>query len=327
MTERFPVSVVIPVRNEARTIETLLGSLLDQTRQADETIIVDGGSTDGTVEAVERLRAAGYPIKLARTAHSYPGEGRNIGVMAASHEVIAFTDGGIRLDARWLEKLCEALERDSSLDVVYGTYEPIVDTFFKECAALAYVPAPVERNGCRIRGPSLVSSLVKKTVWRAVGGFRPYRAAEDLIFMGAVEQTGFSVGYAPDAVAHWQIAPGWKTTFRRFAVYSRHNLIAGQAHHWHFGLARMYGPAFLFLVLGVMHSGWWLLIPIGGFLARVVITAYRKRDAFPFRDTFRPKRLVYLGALLLLLDTATARGAFEWLWKDSSKRRHERSGR
>ena len=307
------VSVVIPVRDEELTIGDLLDSLAGQTRAPDEVVVADGGSRDRTPEIVEEYARKDGRIRLIRTRGAYPGEGRNLGVRAASHDMISFTDAGIRLDRSWIEKLCEPMEKDPSVDVVYGSYEPAADTFFKECAALAYVPAPVERGSGRIRGPSIASSLMKRSVWEAVGGFPPYRAAEDLIFMESVEKGGFRIAYAPGAVAYWQLPDGWRSTFRRFATYSHENLVAGRGRYWHAGVARMYGVALAFAVLGALHASWWWLVPLGGFVARVLTTAAGKRQAFAFTDVFRPARLLVLAGLILLLDAATLFGAATWM--------------
>lgn len=318
-----PVSLIVPVRNEEHTINVLLESILNQTRRPDEVIIVDGHSTDRTCAVVEDSIRAGCPVKLVRADRANPGEGRNIGVRAASHETIAFTDAGVRLDSRWLEKLGEPLEQDPSVDVVYGTYEPVLDSFFRECAALAYVPPLVVRNGGRIRGPSVVSSLMKKSVWEAVGGFRPYRAAEDLIFMEEVAKRGLRTAYARDAVAYWQIVPDWCSMFRKFSLYSYHNLLAGRARHWHYGVARLYGAVFVFVGLGAMYTAWsWLILP-AAHVARIVKTAFVKRHSFAFRDVFRLKRLLYVGLCLLVLDAATTWGALIWLFKRASGVRWE----
>ena len=315
----FGACIVIPVLNEETTIRDLVASVLTQTRPADEVLIVDGGSTDRTCAIVEELSDRG-PVRLIRAGRAYPGEGRNLGAREAAHEVVAFTDAGVRLDDRWLEELCRPLEQDPSIEVVYGTYEPVLDSFFKECAALAFVPAPIFRQGQRIRGPSVASCLIRKSVWKSVGGFPPYRAAEDLIFMDALERRGCSIAYASRAVAHWHIVPGWRAMFGRFATYSEHNLRAGWGRYWHLGVAKMYAAAALIALLAVTHSIWWLIVPMGGFAARVWLTAFRKRAAFGFTDVFRLKRLLYLAGLLLMMDGATMWGALRWVTGGSEKR-------
>jgi glycosyltransferase involved in cell wall biosynthesis len=310
------VSVVVPVRDEEGTIAALLDSLLAQIRRPEEIVTVDGGSRDRTVEIIEEYARKDPRIRLVRTTGAFPGEGRNLGVQASCHDVIAFTDAGIRLDSRWLEKLCEPMERDPSVDVVYGHLEPITDTFFTECAALAYVAAPTQHAGTWIRAPFIVSSIMKRAVWERVGGFPPFRASEDLIFMDTIEQGNFKIAYAPGAVVYWRIASDWTGTFRRFASYSRHNLLAGRARYWHYGVARLYGAAAVFFALAVVHSPLWAMVPFVGLIWRALNIAYRKREAFAFRDVFRPKRLLYLTGLLVLIDAATVWGFCLWVWKD-----------
>ena len=168
----------------------------------------------------------------------------------------------------------------------------------------------------RIRAPFLPSSLMRRGVWAQVGGFPPFRAGEDLIFMEAIERAGCRIAYAPDAVARWELAPTWRATFRRFASYSRHNLVAGRARQWHYGVTRLYGLAGACLGLAVLHDPLWALVPLAGVAARTGRIVYRKRDGFAFQDVFRPRRLAFVTALLLLLDAATAWGAIVWAWRD-----------
>lgn len=303
------ISVVIPVRDEEKSIGNLLDSLLSQTTPPDEIVIVDAGSVDGTRTIVADYASRNESIRLIPSYPVHPGEARNTGVRQARHDILAFTDAGIRLEPHWLEKLSEPLARDPSIDVVYGTYEPLTDSFFKECAALTYVPALTRSNGAVFRGPSIASSLMRKSVWKAVGGFPPYRASEDLIFMEAIERNGFKIAYAPEAVAHWQMASDWKGTFKRFTVYSYHNLLARRGRYWHKGVLRQYLLALVFLALAFFHHSLWLSVPVAGFVARVGRTLWRKRKSFRIPHPLHPRRWVTVGLILLLIDAATFSGA------------------
>src|ERR1051326_7758598 len=80
------------------------------------------------------------------------GRGRNLGAAAAKFDWLAFTDAGIRLDRDWLEELITRAEQDKTIDVVYGAWEPVTDTFFKKCAAIAYVPPPVVMSDGAVTG-------------------------------------------------------------------------------------------------------------------------------------------------------------------------------
>src|SRR5438046_10331836 len=64
MSTEEEVTVYIAVLNESETIEQPLDSLVDQTRHPDEILIVDGGSTDGTVEIVQRFSERYRSIRL-----------------------------------------------------------------------------------------------------------------------------------------------------------------------------------------------------------------------------------------------------------------------
>src|ERR1044071_3128651 len=153
------VSVVVPVRDEEDSIRELLDSLLNQTRPPDEIVITDGGSTDATPQIIDEYIRNGAPVRLIRAGAALPGRGRNLGAAQASHEWIGFTDAGIRLANNLLETPRAQPEQDKSIDVVYGSWQPVTDTFFKQCAAIAYVPPPTTRDGVLIRPRFIASPL------------------------------------------------------------------------------------------------------------------------------------------------------------------------
>lgn len=312
------VSVVVPAKNEEASIAALLDSLLRQSRPAREIIVVDAGSVDRTAQIVREYRSAAIPVRLIAIGPAFPGIARNVGVEAAASEYIAFTDAGIQLGEHWLEKLCAALDQDRNsiaphFDVVFGSYEPVISTFLDQCTATAYVPARSEEPGKEIRGPVIASCLIRRSVIDAAGGFTPYRAAEDLIFFERIRRREWSVAYAPAAVAHWEMASGWTSTYRRFTLYSYHNLIAGRARYWHHGVARFYALAVPFLILGCVNRSAWLAVPLFGACGRVVLTLWRKRKEH-WGAAFNPLRWITVGVVLLLLDAATFSGAAGWAW-------------
>ena len=226
------ITVVIPVRNEEESLPVLLDSLLGQTRRPDEIVITDGGSTDRTPQIIEEYIERGAPIRLVRAEMALPGRGRNLGAQCASSEWLAFTDGGMLVAPDWLAGLAERGERDD-VDIVYGAVEPIIDTLFKECAAIAYVSPPKEINGKYHRPSSVASALIRRSVWQAVGGFPEHlRSAEDLLFMNKVSDAKFRTVFAPNAKVYWTPQPTFWLTFKRFFIYSRHNLKAGLARQW-----------------------------------------------------------------------------------------------
>jgi glycosyltransferase involved in cell wall biosynthesis len=88
MQPAVKVSLVATVRDAAPFIGEFLASLEAQTRPPDEVVIVDGGSTDGTAEI---LRQASL-VTLLEEPGANIARGRNVGIRAAAHEVIAVSD-------------------------------------------------------------------------------------------------------------------------------------------------------------------------------------------------------------------------------------------
>jgi glycosyltransferase involved in cell wall biosynthesis len=302
------VSLVVPVKNEAESIECLMASVAGQTRRPDELIVVDGGSEDGTPEIVEEWLKRRYLSnwgRVVRVEEATPGKGRNIGIANAKYDWIAFTDAGIRVEESWLERLIEVAERDDQIDVVYGNFEPEAGTFFERCSALAYVAPKRLRAGQWVRGPMIFSSLIRREVWEGVGGFPDLRAAEDLIFMEGVERKGYKIAWASQAVAWWQMPPTFRGAFRRFALYSLHNVRIGRQYDWHYGVAWQYAVWITFVILGFALSGWFWLAPLIGYSVRVAKSVWARRDGRGLLWAMNPAQFAMVAAILLTVDAAT----------------------
>lgn len=316
---RLPVSLVIPVRDEEATVDSLLASIGAQTQPVDEVIFVDSGSSDRTLARLRDASLGNTPIRVIESGAGSPGKGRNIGIAAATNEWVALTDAGIKLEPRWLEELVEVVLRNPDVDVVYGNYEPVVDTFFERNAALVYVPAKQERAGAKMRGPSIASCLMRREVWQAVGGFPDLRAAEDLMFMEQVERR-FKIGWAPRATVWWQLRPSLLSTFRKFVLYSRHNVIAGRQKYWHYGIARQYILASLVALVALVTGIWWLLLAIPlGLLLRVFKSIWSRRETLSVAGLINPLRWVHVMIITLAIDLATFVGWIQAYLPDAGR--------
>src|SRR5688572_8539061 len=300
------VSLVIPVKDEEATVDVLLASIGAQTRPVDEIVFVDSGSSDRTVELLRNASIGNAPVRVIESGPGSPGKGRNIGIAAARNEWVALTDAGIKLDPHWVAELVEVVQHKPDVDVVYGNYEPVVDTFFARNAALVYVPAKQERAGGKMRGPSIASCLMRREVWQAVGGFPDLRAAEDLMFMEQVERRRFKIGWAPRATVWWQLRPSLLSTFRRFVLYSRHNVLAGRQKYWHYGIARQYVLALIVALVALFSGMWWLLLAIPlGLLLRVFKSIWTRRETLSVLGLINPLRWVHVLIITLAIDLAT----------------------
>ncbi|PYS29091.1 MAG: hypothetical protein DMF75_17840 [Acidobacteria bacterium] len=81
---KIEVSLVIPVRDEAASIEKLLASIAAQTRKPDELVIVDGGSKDGTLKILHEARVNNPKLRVIEASKASAGLGRNIGIANAN---------------------------------------------------------------------------------------------------------------------------------------------------------------------------------------------------------------------------------------------------
>jgi glycosyltransferase involved in cell wall biosynthesis len=100
MKTAFSISVVIPTHNRCVLLERAIGSVLGQTRPADEIIIIDDGSTDGTGELVQKK----YPaLVYFYQENKGISSARNAGIEKARGEWIAFLDS----DDTWLPRKLE----------------------------------------------------------------------------------------------------------------------------------------------------------------------------------------------------------------------------
>jgi len=161
------VSIIITVKNEENSITRLLDSLKAQTRQPDEIVIVDGGSTDRTVEIIRSYYDA-LPIKLLVKPGANISQGRNEAIRAASGEIIASTDAGVRLVPNWLESLLRPFEEGAA--VVSGFFLPDVEGAFETAMGATVLPDLSDINPQKFL-PSSRSVAFTKEAWEKVGGY------------------------------------------------------------------------------------------------------------------------------------------------------------
>ncbi len=313
------VSLIIPVKDEEGSIGALLDSVKAQTRPPDEIVITDGGSRDRTVAIIESYRGRGEPIRLIAAGRAYPGKARNLAIESSRYDWIAMTDAGMRLDRQWLAELLRPFGNGDSVDVVYGTYEPVTDSFFKECLALVFIPASEVRGGRRMRSRSVASCALKKTVWAAVGGFPDLRAAEDRIFMERIEEKGFRIGFSPDAKVFWSIPHDLRSVFRRFSLYAFHDLKAGRFGDWHLPVFIMYLAGGLACLAGMAASPVWYILLACGIAARAAGLIVEKSREKKFSFGFVITRLWLVAALMIWIDLAMFYGTAQFLIRGFSK--------
>ena len=114
-TIAMKISVVIPAYNAEKWVGRAIESVLKQTRQADEILVVDDGSVDGTAEVA---RSFGDKVRLIQQENAGVSVARNAGINAAVGDWIAFLDSDDEWFYTYLQKQVELLGRN--LDLVWS---------------------------------------------------------------------------------------------------------------------------------------------------------------------------------------------------------------
>jgi len=210
------VSVVIPVYNGERFLADAIQSVLDQSYQDYEVIVVDDGSTDGSAEVAQRF---GEAVRYVHQANSGVCKARNTGIAVAQGTYIAFLDQ----DDLWLpDKL--------ATQVAYLDSHPEVGAVYCQCQVMEvmgnaelrsdhmrnlrqrfyYYSESVKDNVVGImRGPYLLmtSTMFRTKVLRSIGGF-------DEAFIGAGYEDGDMtlrvnevalIAYIPETLARYRV--------------------------------------------------------------------------------------------------------------------------
>ena len=293
------VSLIMTARNEAASIEAFLDGLAAQTRPPDETVIVEGGSDDGTVEAIQRRIAAGAPIRLIVEPGANISRGRNIAIDAADGPIIAATDAGCRLEPDWLERLTRPLIDDPALDVSGGFYAIDAHNHFEEVSGLLTLPGQLTPVDPKTFLPSTRSVAFRKSAWERAGGFPEWLyAAEDTLFDLKLKSLACRFAFVPDAKVHWRPYGTWRKfarAFYRYGVGSGRTVTFCGGYHY---TTRHHLIGLLLIALGCLR--WWGWIALGlwvlyGFFATILPTARQVS-----RHTGRPSSAVLAAALIEL---------------------------
>ncbi len=220
-TTKRLVSVVVPVRNGAPQIARCLQALLNQTLRPCEIIVVDGHSTDSTVEI-----ARAFPVTVLYEDHRTVGGARQVGVERARGDYVAFTDADCIPRKDWLENLVR--EFDGDIVGVGGGIQNIGKGLWEESIALALdtflgsansVQDRVLKEKQIVKSISGCNCIYQKKDIVAVGGFDVRLSInEDTELNSRLQQLGTLV-YTPNAIVHHHQGRGLGEFVRRMHFF------------------------------------------------------------------------------------------------------------
>lgn len=223
------VTIVTPSYNQGSFIEETIDSVLAQNIPHLEYIVMDGGSTDNTVDIIRK-----YERHLTYW-QSKPNEGQATSIKAGfargSGEILGWINSDDLYERGVLSKMAELFEADLSAKLAYGDYsllypdgrlvpKPKISFDFEMCLySYLMIPQP--------------SSFWRRTVWDAVGGVNPkYHFAFDYDFFlrAASHLAGepSAIRHVSDLWSRFRVHPSSKSVSQRGRFAAEHEQICRQ---------------------------------------------------------------------------------------------------
>jgi GT2 family glycosyltransferase len=269
----IPVTIVIVNWNGGQFLERCLTALMDQTVKAQEIILLDNASSDGSLEIVRRFP---FVRLIALDQNSGFARGNNLAIKAASEESewIALINPDAFAEPRWLEALLAAVGSNQGFDVFGSKLLNAADPLLLDGAGDAYhVSGRIWRMGHgmpvsagteherEIFSPCAAAAIYRRSTLHEVGGFDEdyFCYVEDVDFSFRLRLAGHRCLYVPQSMAHHVGSGTAGGQHSDFAVYHGHrNLV------WTF-VKDM--PGILFWLLLPLHL-LLNLVTVGVFMAR-----------------------------------------------------------
>jgi GT2 family glycosyltransferase len=222
---RWPsVSVIVCAYNAAGTIDDCLSALGRIDYPHVEVIVVDDGSSDDTA-----ARTLAYPwARLIRVANGGLSAARNIGLHAATGDIVVYVDADVRVEPSWLGYLVQPFASPGVAAVGGPNVVPADDGWFAQCVARAPgAPNHVlldDRVAEHVPGCNLA---IRREALLEIGGFDPIflRAGDDVDVCWRLQERGGQVTFSPAALV-------WHHHRGSLRAYWRQQLGYGEGEAW-----------------------------------------------------------------------------------------------
>jgi len=268
--DRPRIGLVMPVRDEAESVNSTLGSLMESTLLPDEILCADGRSTDDTVALIEAF-AKDHPevsIKVVDNPGLWAGSGRNRAIEKATSDVILIADFGNTFRPDWIEEMSRPFIDDPDVDIVCGLFQPHVTTDFEHCVAVIHMfddytlhlVAKEDREALlpEVVVPVGMAAGMKRDVWEQLGGFPEWLfKGQDKLFGRKAWAQRRKIVVAWDALVDHHVRPTPRRVFKYLYYYGRgfgqQKLLSNMTKK----LGLIYGSFFLLVIAGFFAPIFW----------------------------------------------------------------------
>jgi len=305
------VSVIVCAYNAADTLDDNLQSLGRLNYPDYDVILVNDGSRDRTGDIARK-----YPnVRVIETPNQGLSAARNVGLAAATGDIVAYTDADTRVDPDWLTFLVQPFLNSDVVGSGGPNVVPPDDPPIAQCIARAPGgPTHVlldDRIAEHVPGCNMA---FRRDALLAIGGFNPIylRAGDDVDVCWRLQQRGWKIGFASSALVWHHHRASVKAYWRQQVGYGEGETWL-MAHHpekfldgrmmWH---GRIYSP------LPFVRSLWGTKINAGVWGTAAFPSVYRT-DVHPFAFLPHSIRWQVLSFVLLLIGVGVgAMGTHEW---------------
>lgn len=286
------ISVLVPCLNEEGAIGPALLSVLDDfVRTKAEVLVIDGGSTDGTLAEVDDLIKAGEPVRILENPFRIQSRGLNIGIREARGEFV------VRLDAHCLYppgyiRRCLALLEENQADCAGGVMWPQGETpVQKAIGAAMRHPLGVGDAKYHLGGYSgeyegVYLGAFRRAVFERVGLFDPEALTnEDAELYARIRKSGGRIWLDGDLKVTYRPRASLRALASQYFRYGRGRRATAKKHGGLTSWRQAAPPAHLLLTIASFAAApwlpWTLLYPAAYLLAVLGITLLGRFEDVP----------------------------------------------
>jgi glycosyltransferase involved in cell wall biosynthesis len=167
------ISIVLPTYNRAHLLSRAIESVLDQSYPHWELIVVDDGSTDSTLNVIQKFVNQDPRIRIIKKSHSGLSLTRNAGIHRAGGEYTGFLDSDDEFTKNHLQLRADYLQENKGIDLLYGKVQIMGDPYVPD---RRNIKKKIHLDQC----PANVGALfIRTALLKEVGGFPVVSFSED----------------------------------------------------------------------------------------------------------------------------------------------------
>ena len=281
------LSVVIPVHNGGENLRLCLEALAQSTRLADEIIVVDDASTDGSANLAHRFGASVIRLPGPPRGAAMP---RNRGAAIASGTVLVFLDADVSVHPDTLAVLEETLSQHDDVAGLFGSYDdhPLAQGLATQYKNLLH--HYVHQHGRREASTFWTGcGAIRREIFETIGGFdESFRVIEDIELGTRLRRAGYRIWLCPDVqVTHlkrWTLGSLLRSDiFDRAIPWSR--LVVQNAHLpavLNLDFRSRWSALAVWAALFFVALAWWWPWGAVGTLLCLVVVGWLNADLYRF---------------------------------------------